>query len=609
MISGIIDRIEEYLRNMPEMNEQYHKLLDNKYLQKIFTSKKELSILSIILIIYCYHIEKSKESIDMTLNFCYFLINEFKNIPYAIWLCTKLKTNNIMQSYYKFSLMEEIKEYLIGNLIKNSTNLPIKNIQISSVILFNQYLELFKMKIYDTTCSHIDYFDILKNNIATSKTTENFLKTGEEILSLRQDISNLWEKLIFLNPFNSESEKDYIIYIKVILQDDILLKTEQNKFNSLKNEKLSEKNNLYYSMFDNDLSAVLLIDGYSYNGKIFYTTTNFASLFMFSGKEILNTTIDDLLPDVIQNFHRFLIEDVLKYSNLDFIYQKQRDVLLKGKNGQLFNIYLYVKPVPNLLYGLIYFTYIKKFQEKNFILILDENLIINGFTGINQIDSNFTMNNNYGLSNNICGHHIGLLIPEILLKLKYDERNNSISLPHDHIDFKGFLYPIHYPKEFDNRITNIIDILKNQKNDEFSNENQLNSINEYNELIKELNLHYSSPISIFYRIQLHSFIAGKYKYYRVYVKNDLLSGNENNIIIQTNNNTEITYGERKISNKRNSSKIKHKEIKEKTMINQDNKRKLIKLKEAINENNIINDNEINITDNDEDNKNKIRLKK
>ena len=607
LTSGIIDRIEEYLRNMPEMNEQYHKLLDNKHLQKIFTSKKELSILSIILIIYYYHIEKSKNSIDMTLNFCYFLINEFKNIPYAIWLCTKLKTSNHMQSYYKFALMEEIKEYLIGNLIKNSTNFPIKNIQISSVLLFNQYLDLFKMKIYDTTCSQIEYFDILKNNIATSKTTENFLKTGEEILSLRKDISNLWEKLIFLNPFNSESEKDYMTYIKVILQDDILMRTEQNKYNSLKNEKLSERNNLYYSMFDNDLSAVLLIDGYSYNGKIFYTTTNFASLFMFSGKEILNTTIDDLLPDIIQNFHRYLIEDVLKYSNLDFIFNKQKDVLFKGKNGQLFNIYLYIKPVPNLLYGLIYFAYIKKFQEKHFILILDQNLIINGFTGINQIDSNFTMNNNYGLSNNICGHHIGLLIPEILQHIKYDERNNSIYLPHDHIDYKGFLYPIHYPKELDNRITNILDIMKNRKNDEFSNENQLSLINEYNELIKELNLQYSNPINIFYRIQLQSFIGGKYKYYRIYVKNDLLSGNENNLIIKSNNNTEIAYGEKKISKKRNSSQIKLNEIKEKITNNQNNKGKLIKLKEVLNENNIINDNELNMSDIDEDNNNKSAL--
>jgi len=603
LTSGIIERIEEYLSNMPELNEQYHKLLNNIYLQKIFTSKKELTILSIILIIYCYHIEKAKASVDITLNFCYFLINEFKNIPYAIWLSTKIKANNHMQSYYKFVLMEEIKECLIGSLIKNSNNPSIKNIQISSVILFNQYLDLFKMKIYDTTCSQIDYFDILKNNIATSKTTEIFLKTGEDILSLRQDITNLWEKIIFLNPFNTESEKDYMTYINIILQDDILMRAEQNRFNSLKNEKLSEKNNLYYSMFDNDLSAVLLIDGYSFNGKIFYTTTNFASLFMFSGKEVLNTTIDDLLPDTIQNFHRYLIEDALKYSNLDFTYQKEKDVLLKGKNNQLFNIYLYIKPVPNLLYGLIYFAYIKKFQEKNFILILDENLIINGFTGINQIDSNFTMNNNYGLSNNICGHHIGTIIPEILLQIRYDERNNSISLPHENMDFKGFLYPIHYPRELDNRITNILGKLKNRKKDEFLNENQLNSINEYNELIKELNLQYSNPISIFYRIQLHKFIEGKYKYYRIYVKNDLLSGNDNNIFIKSNNNTEITYGEKKMSKKRNSSLIKHKEINEKIISIQENKKKLIKLKAAINENNIINDNEINLSAPENDNNN------
>lgn len=607
LTSGIVDRIEEYLNNMPELNEQYHKLLDNKYLQRIFTSKKELSILSIILIIYYYHVEKSKNSIDVTLNMCYFLINEFKNIPYAIWLCTKIKANSHMQSYYKFTLMEEIKEFLVGRLINNSSKLYIKNVQISSVILFNQYLDLFKMKIYDTTCCQTDYFDILKNNVVTSKTTEKFLKTGEDILTLRQDISNLWEKIIYLNPFNKESEKDYMTYIKVILQDDILMRTEQNRFNSLKNTKLSEKNNLYFSMFDNDLSAVLLIDGYSYNGKIFYTTTNFSSLFMFSEKEILNTTIDDLLPDVIQNFHRYLIEDVLKCSNLDFIYQKQKDVLLKGKNGQLFNIYLYIKPVPNLLYGLIYFAYIKKFEEKKFILILDENLIINGFTGINQIDSDFTMNKNYGLSTNICGHHIGLIIPDILLQMRYDDRSHSIFLPHENIDFKGFLYPINYPKEFDNRIENILAILKNRKDNEFPNECQLNSLNEYNELIKELNVYYSNPIGIFYKIQLHSFIGGKYKYYRIYVTNDLLSGNDNKFIIKSNNNTEIVYDEKKLSKKRNSSIIKHKEFNEKIINNQENKRKIIKLKAEINENNNINDNEINMSDTDDANNNKSGL--
>jgi len=48
-------------------------------LQVKFTSKNELTILSIILIIYSSNIEKSKIATDLTLSMCYFLINRFKN--------------------------------------------------------------------------------------------------------------------------------------------------------------------------------------------------------------------------------------------------------------------------------------------------------------------------------------------------------------------------------------------------------------------------------------------------------------------------------------------------------------------------------------------------
>ena len=155
--------------------------------------------------------------------------------------------------------------------------------------------------------------------MTNSKTTEHFLKIGEDILSLRKDIINLWEKIILLNPFSNENEKDYIIYLDTILQDDVLKRSEIKRHNTLKAEKLTERMNKYNSMFIQEFSAVLLADGYSYSRKIFYTTSNFPSLFMFTRKEILNTSIDDLLPNVIQNFFRNLIEDVLKFSNLIYI--------------------------------------------------------------------------------------------------------------------------------------------------------------------------------------------------------------------------------------------------------------------------------------------------
>ena len=105
---------------------------------------------------------------------CYFLINKFKNPLYAIWLCTKMKSCSHLQSFYRYVLMEQIKEYLIGKLKKNTNKISIKHVQISSVILYNQYVDLFKIKIYDATCNQIEYFDIFKNNIISNKMTESF---------------------------------------------------------------------------------------------------------------------------------------------------------------------------------------------------------------------------------------------------------------------------------------------------------------------------------------------------------------------------------------------------------------------------------------------------
>ena len=137
---------------------------------------------------------------------------------------------------------------------------------------------------------------------------------------------------------------------------------------------------------------------------------------------------------------------------------------MKGKNGLIFNIYLYVKPVPDLSFGLIFIIYLQKIQEQNFIIILDENLCINGFTEMNQIGSNFTMNNNYGLTYSINGYHIGLIIPEILLQLNYDPKTDSFSFLQNNIDLKGYLYPIHNLKDLDSKIIKILDILKQKKN-------------------------------------------------------------------------------------------------------------------------------------------------
>ena len=523
LLIGIIKKFEEYVKNTPELNDEFNKLSNNEHLKKKFNSTSALPILTIIYLIYDHHLEKSLLKNDIVLNMCYFLMNKVKNPTFAISLCSKMKVTSHKHLYFKYILMEEIKEYLVNKLSKSNNKESIKHVQIGSVILYNIYMELFKIKIYDAACNQIDYFDILKNNVSTPKTTENFLKIGEDILRLRKEILKLWEKIVELNPFSDESEKDYMLYLQTILQDDVLARTESKKYSTLKTNKLPERNNIYHSMFIQELSSIILIDGYQTNGKILYTTPNFPILFLFSGKEILNMNLDDLLPNVIQTFHKDLIDDAIKFTNINYLFKTQKDLLLKGKNGGIFNVKIFVKCVPNLSYGLIYTVYITKILDHNFILILDKDFKINGFTEM-QSSSTFTMNNNYGLTQGLYNHHIALVLPEILLQMEY--KNQKFFIPKSKIELKGNLYPVSAWKELDNKVELVLDKIK-QCGQLHNDEEQKNTIQEYDDLIKDVSTKYQKPFSVFYKIITKTFLDGKYNYHRVYITNDLIALNEN----------------------------------------------------------------------------------
>ena len=549
LIFGVIKKFEEFASNNPEINYQYQKLMKDKHLNKRFNKDDELPILSIIYILYSFYQEKFLIKDELILHMCYFLINKYNNIIYAMLLCSKLKAEGHRGLYYKFLLTEDIKEYLIFKISKKSNKENIKHIQIGSVILYYLYTELFKIKIYDATSNLIDYFDLIKNSVTTNKTTENFLKTGETVLKSRNQIMAIWSKIIELNPFSDESLKDYKLYLDSILQDEFLSKEETKKYLTLKNNKSQEKFNAYHSMFLIDTSTVLLIDGYLTIGKILYSSPNFVFLFMYNGKELLNFTIDDLLPNCIQVFHKELMEEAIKYSNVNYSFKSPKDSLLKNRNEGLFNIKLFVKSVPNLSFGLIYFSYIQKLHDPNLIIVLDNDLKISGYTEMAQTGSPFTMSNGYNLTYGILGYHIGVIIPDILPLLEY--KNNEFNIVKKDFELKGYLYPVEKTIEIKNKINIIFEKIKNNKVNVNDNQEQIetdlqNITAEFNDLIKELNNQNVKPFSIYYRVKLYTYLDGKYKYYRVYVNNNTFTIND----FESTSRLPKDITERKVENKK-----------------------------------------------------------
>ena len=525
LLYGIIKNLDNYFNNNPELNYHYQKLLKDKYLRKKFNKKDELPILSIIYLIYNLQLEKSNEKEEITLHMCYFLINKFHNPTYAILLCSKMKTTKHINLYYKYILTEDIKEYLIYKLKKNSNNESIKNVQIGSSILYYLYIDLFKIKIYDAICNQIDYFEIIKDHIINDKITNKLIKIGDSILKLRKEIIEIWEKIIELNPFSDEPYNDYSLYLDTIIQDEMLAKEEYQKYIKLKNEKTVERYNIYNNMFFFGKSSVILFDGYLTYGKILYASPTIDILSSYNEKEILNINIEDLLPNIIRPFHKELIENAIKYSNINNIFNEQKNILLKKKNGGLINLKLFVKPVPNLCYGLIYFAYLYKISDSNCIIVLDKELNISGFTEATMDGSSFTRNK-YNLNYGLCGQHIGLIIPDILTLLDY--KNGEFNIIKCDCKLKGYLYSVNKILKIKPKVEFILNKRKNSQND---NEIQIedafkNIVYEYNDLINELSKEKVKSFRIYYNIQLHSFLDGKYKYYRIYVNDDIILGKE-----------------------------------------------------------------------------------
>lgn len=535
LLVGIIKKFEDIVRSNEEMKDKFNRLSTNYHLKKKFNSHSALEILSMIYIIYDHHLDKSILKNDILLTLCYFLMNKLKNVTYALYLCSKIKAISHKHMYLKYLLMEEIKDYMINKLSKSNNKESIKHIQLGSVILYNTYIDLFKYKIYDSACLQVEYFDLLRNNVTSPNTTENFLKLGEDILKMRKEIMFIWEKIMELNCLNEESFKDYTLYLREILQDDILLRTETKKFNNVRSAKFAERNSMYNLLFSPNASIVL-VDGYSSFGKVLYTTPNFPALYGFSGKEVLNLTIDDLCPSVIKDFHKEIIDNAIRFSNLNMIFNNQRDLLLRGKNGNLHGVKVFIKSIPNLSYGLIYMVNVTKIVDNSYIIVLDKDFRISSFSDIfSQV--NYSSNSGYCLDRNMVNSYIGIIVPDFLTQLEYTEEL-GFYIQKDNLDLKGFLYNVAPHRSLNEKVEKVLDQIKLNGKLNLDAEGYQDSTQEYEELLREINQKSSIKHSIFYRIVCRNFI-NKYRYFRIYISSDLITIHEHT---NTNNTGMVSTG-------------------------------------------------------------------
>ena len=558
LLSGIIDSFKEHFYYNLNLKEIYENFSTNQYLNKKFCNGKNNNLFEIHCIIYTLlnsALEKIKN--DSIFVLCAFLINKIKNYTLAMYYCSKYKLKGIYNNYLKYSLIEDAK-FLILKRLKDSNLDELNKIQIGKVILYYKLIDDLKLKIHEAICEQYDYFDIIRNNNLDKNLILDFIQSGNKILKIRKQIFILWNKIISLNIFNEDIKKDFMFFIYNIIQDNDLYKEEEIKFLREQKLKIIYKDRMYYSLFDNEISSIILIDGSSIKGKIFYLTSNFKNLFNYSTKDLINIEINDLIPKCISYFHKELFDEGLKYSNIKTIFKKEKDLLLKGKNNELYNIKGIFKLLPDFSIGPIYIGLLQKIKDKDFLIILDNELKIDSMTI--PFYSNYLNNNIYnkesypfGLNKEIIGFNISIIIPNILNLIRFN--CNKMYIKKENNDFKGILYPmikeiyyfekkinsyIDYIKEKKNKINKIVkkaSIFKNSNNKIILNENDKNYIDlidDYNKTCNNIYYHIS------YKIIKHKFLNEKYIYYRVYINRDIFSESElieNNKMLKKFNNS------------------------------------------------------------------------
>ena len=602
IILGFEHRFKDYISSFSDIKDKIDKINNNDYLKNLYKNKNKVNTFYIVYVIYDYLIEKNKLNNNFIIaHFCYFLINNFKNMVLAMHYCSKMKCTTYLEKYHKFLLAENIKDYLNDLSEHSDENISIRHVHFSSVILSHLFKNLIKMKIYDASNYQIEYIDYFKNFTINMKSSLGFLEVGRKIIKLRKEIKLLYDKNNILDPFCEEIWGDYKLYLETIIQDYLLCKEEEKNYRQSTNTYLTNKNSFYFKIFDNSISSVLLTESMNKNSKILYMSQNFKIIFQLSFKETGTLMVNDLIPNGINNFHNELANESIRYSNFYQVFSNQKNSFLKTNDSNIFNIKIFVKELPNLLYGLLFIVHIEKIKSNDFFILLDDKLRISGYSDNKVPTCTIDEMNieNYGMSKSIINLPINAIIPEVSLLIKNKNNNQESKLIYKSVLQEGYLFP-NMSKEIYDKIELIIKkdegkivdekINRRRSTHKFSSSifneidaknNTLSSINnsltkmnkidkiDENENYKKYMM-YSEEIKkrcnkfyrILFKITKRSFLNDRYRYYYVTVNNYIYDISEEIKILKNNdfnllsaNTIENETQNKKVIEKKENNKI------------------------------------------------------
>ena len=207
-------------------------------------------------------------------------------------------------------------------------------------------------------------------------------KIGTRIITYKESCEHCWNKLSKANVLTPKILKFYGNYVKEIINDEATGDDLLNKARDLLNSN-SQKNKAVMTILEtedlyyNSTPTVLVAGDIEKLGTIVGLNSACGEIFGYTKVELLNNSINMLMPTIYANIHGLALENFLtndtKYVN------NSRIIFGKDKNGYMFQAYINIKPTQNNLHQLQFIgTFkIEKFYKPQLYLLTENDGSIN----------------------------------------------------------------------------------------------------------------------------------------------------------------------------------------------------------------------------------------
>ena len=211
-----------------------------------------------------------------------------------------------------------------------------------------------------------------------------------------REVEKVWKQIVAINSTHNKAKNIYAKYVSVLRNDLVkaqeiienkyiihlyiyIYSNTEFKIDENRDQEKTEINRPSSFLFEENVGVLHLSGSKEHLGRITAVNRGFTKVFEYKRSDILQTSINCLMPELFANVHDELLLHFFK-SGRDRIINKQRALHAIKANGYLFPINLVVQQVPSLERGIEYVGMIDKIENDCEYIMTNMNGVIDSIS-------------------------------------------------------------------------------------------------------------------------------------------------------------------------------------------------------------------------------------